>query len=208
MIRSSSAFGVAMPAYLTAALEDGNSDVFLAAVGHVAKARGMTAIAERAGLGRESLYKALAPGAKPRYETVLSGGSSAPRDTHVTTGTGQRRVVSARGEAAGIGRAIAVGSAHVVARAAYPNQKDAIDALVQQFAALPAPHLAAAEAHPASYVGNTNLPEVVVGALAQSEKERREQKRLREEKRKDWWWSLIERIGLLVVGALIGWLLP
>jgi len=57
--------------YLTAALEDPNPDVFLAAVGHVAKARGMSAIAERAGLGRESLYKAFAPGAKPRYDTVL-----------------------------------------------------------------------------------------------------------------------------------------
>jgi probable addiction module antidote protein len=57
--------------YLTAALEDDNPDVFLAAVGHVAKARGMSAIAERAGLGRESLYKALAPGAKPRHHTAL-----------------------------------------------------------------------------------------------------------------------------------------
>lgn len=57
--------------YLTAALADDNPDVFLAAVGHVAKARGMSAIAERAGVGRESLYKALAPGAKPRYDTVL-----------------------------------------------------------------------------------------------------------------------------------------
>jgi probable addiction module antidote protein len=57
--------------YLTAALEDSNPDVFLAAVGQVAKARGMGAIAEGAGLGRESLYKALTPGAKPRYDTVL-----------------------------------------------------------------------------------------------------------------------------------------
>jgi probable addiction module antidote protein len=57
--------------YLTAALEDDNPDVFLAAVGNVAKARGMSAVAERTGLGRESLYKALAPGAKPRYETVV-----------------------------------------------------------------------------------------------------------------------------------------
>jgi probable addiction module antidote protein len=57
--------------YLTAALEDPNPDVFLAAVGNVAKARGMSAIAENSGLGRESLYKALTPGAKPRYETVL-----------------------------------------------------------------------------------------------------------------------------------------
>jgi len=57
--------------YLTAALEDANPDVFLAAIGNVAKARGMSTIAQRSGLGRESLYKALAPGAKPRYDTVL-----------------------------------------------------------------------------------------------------------------------------------------
>ncbi len=57
--------------YLAAALEDENPEVFLAAIGHVAKARGMSAIAKSAGLGRESLYKAFAPGSKPRYETVL-----------------------------------------------------------------------------------------------------------------------------------------
>ncbi len=58
-------------AYRTAALEDDNPEVFLAAVGHVARAPGMSAIAGRAGLGRESLYKAFAQGAKPRYDTVL-----------------------------------------------------------------------------------------------------------------------------------------
>jgi probable addiction module antidote protein len=57
--------------YLTAALEDENPDVFLAALSDVAKARGMSAVAQSAGLGRESLYKALAPGAKPRYDTIL-----------------------------------------------------------------------------------------------------------------------------------------
>jgi probable addiction module antidote protein len=57
--------------YLTAALENGDPDVFLTAVGNVAKARGMTQIAQATGLGRESLYKALAPGAKPKYDTVL-----------------------------------------------------------------------------------------------------------------------------------------
>jgi probable addiction module antidote protein len=57
--------------FLTAALEDPNPDVFLSAVGKVAKARGMTEIAEQTGLGRESLYKALSPGSKPRYDTVL-----------------------------------------------------------------------------------------------------------------------------------------
>ncbi len=57
--------------YLTAALEDENPDVFLAAIGDVAKARGMSAVAQSSGLGRESLYKALAPGAKPRYDTII-----------------------------------------------------------------------------------------------------------------------------------------
>jgi len=57
--------------YLAAALEDQNPEVFLAALGHVAKARGMTFVAQDTGLGRESLYKALAPGAKPRYDNVM-----------------------------------------------------------------------------------------------------------------------------------------
>ena len=56
--------------YLAAALENPDPDVFLAAVADVAKARGMTAIAAGAGLGRESLYKALRPGAHPRFDTV------------------------------------------------------------------------------------------------------------------------------------------
>jgi probable addiction module antidote protein len=60
-----------MAEYLNAALEDPNPDVFLAAVRDVAKARGMAQLAKDAGLGRESLYKALAPGAKPRYDTIL-----------------------------------------------------------------------------------------------------------------------------------------
>ena len=57
--------------YLTAALEDPNPDVFLTALRDVARARGMTQLAKDSGLGRESLYKALSPGAKPRYDTVL-----------------------------------------------------------------------------------------------------------------------------------------
>lgn len=60
-----------MAAYLSAALEDENPDVFLTAVRDVARARGMAQLAQDAGLGRESLYKALSPGAKPRYDTVL-----------------------------------------------------------------------------------------------------------------------------------------
>jgi len=56
--------------YLAVALEDPDSDAFLAAVCDVAKARGMADVAANAGLGRESLYKALRPGAHPRFDTV------------------------------------------------------------------------------------------------------------------------------------------
>jgi probable addiction module antidote protein len=61
----------AIAAYLTAALEDDDPDMFLIAVKEVARSRGMSQLAKETGLGRESLYKALAPGAKPRYDTVL-----------------------------------------------------------------------------------------------------------------------------------------
>lgn len=57
--------------YLTQVLNDGNSDELLEAIGNIAKAKGMAQIAKDTGLGRESLYKAFAPGAKPRFETIL-----------------------------------------------------------------------------------------------------------------------------------------
>ena len=56
--------------YLTAALENPDPDAFLIAVRDVAKARGIAKVAADAGLGRESLYKALRPGAQPRFDTV------------------------------------------------------------------------------------------------------------------------------------------
>jgi len=56
--------------YLAAALENPDPDAFLAAVRDVAKARGISAVAESAGLGRESLYKTLKPGAQPRFDTI------------------------------------------------------------------------------------------------------------------------------------------
>jgi probable addiction module antidote protein len=61
----------AIAAYLTQVLADGDTDELIRAVGHVARARGMAQIARDSGLGRESLYKALAPGAKPRADTLL-----------------------------------------------------------------------------------------------------------------------------------------
>jgi probable addiction module antidote protein len=61
----------AIAEYITAVLETGDADLLLLALGDVARARGMAQVAKDAGLGRESLYKALAPGAKPRFDTVL-----------------------------------------------------------------------------------------------------------------------------------------
>jgi len=61
----------AIAKYMTAVLEANDSDLLLAALGDVARARGMSQVAKDAGLGRENLYKALAPGAKPRFDTVL-----------------------------------------------------------------------------------------------------------------------------------------
>lgn len=56
--------------YLKAALEDPDPNAFLVAVRDIAKARGISTVAKDAGLGRESLYKTLKPGAQPRFETV------------------------------------------------------------------------------------------------------------------------------------------
>lgn len=61
----------AISEYLSQVLEDGDSDELIRALGYIAKARGMAQLAKDTGLGRESLYKALAPGAKPRCDTVL-----------------------------------------------------------------------------------------------------------------------------------------
>jgi probable addiction module antidote protein len=61
----------AIAEYMTAILETDDPDLLLLALGDVARARGMAQVAKDSGLGRESLYKALAPGAKPRFDTVL-----------------------------------------------------------------------------------------------------------------------------------------
>ncbi len=61
----------AIAEYLSQVLEDGDSDEFLEALGHIAKAKSMSQIAKDTGLGRESLYKTFLPGAKPRFETVM-----------------------------------------------------------------------------------------------------------------------------------------
>jgi probable addiction module antidote protein len=62
---------VAVAEYMNAVLESGDTNLLILALGDIARARGMAQVAKDTGLGRESLYKALAPGAKPRFDTIL-----------------------------------------------------------------------------------------------------------------------------------------
>ena len=57
-------------AYLDAVLEDGDPDLLKAALGDIARAKGMSEIAEAAGMGRTNLYKALSPDGNPEFATV------------------------------------------------------------------------------------------------------------------------------------------
>jgi probable addiction module antidote protein len=57
-------------AYLTVVLEENDASALADALGTIARARGMREIAEAAGIGRESLYKALRAGASPRLDTI------------------------------------------------------------------------------------------------------------------------------------------
>ena len=60
-----------MVAYLEAALEENDPALVTAALGDIARAKGMTQVARDAGLGRESLYKALSPTGNPEFATIL-----------------------------------------------------------------------------------------------------------------------------------------
>ncbi len=60
-----------MAAYLEAALQEGDSALIAAALGDIARAKGMTQIARDAGLGRESLYKALSAEGNPEFSTIM-----------------------------------------------------------------------------------------------------------------------------------------
>ncbi len=57
--------------YLNTVLEDGDSSDLIIAIGHIAKSIGMTKIAEKTGMSRPSLYKALSDGSKPQFETIM-----------------------------------------------------------------------------------------------------------------------------------------
>lgn len=60
-----------MVLYLEAALEDGDPSLITAVLGDIARAKGMAQIAEKAGMGRTSLYKALSPDGHPEFATIL-----------------------------------------------------------------------------------------------------------------------------------------
>ena len=60
----------AIAAYLTDILEAGDPALLAAALGDIARARGMGEIAKASGITREALYKALRPGSAPRFDTV------------------------------------------------------------------------------------------------------------------------------------------
>ncbi|MGC4060137.1 MAG: putative addiction module antidote protein [Aquabacterium sp.] len=60
----------AVATYLTSMMEEGDAAQIAAALGDIARARGMSQIAEDSGIAREALYKALRPGAQPRFETI------------------------------------------------------------------------------------------------------------------------------------------
>ena len=74
-----------MAAYLDAALEDGDMGVILAALGDIARAKGMSQIATDAGLCRESLYKALTTTGNPEFATVLKVMRALGLQLHVHT---------------------------------------------------------------------------------------------------------------------------
>lgn len=75
----------AITEYLSQVLSDGDTDELIRAVGHVARAKGMARIAKDSGLGRASLYKALAPGAKPRFDTIIKVIRALGIELHATT---------------------------------------------------------------------------------------------------------------------------
>jgi len=75
----------AMAAYLDAALEEDDPALLAAALGDIARAKGMTQIARETGLGRESLYKALSPEGNPEFGTVQKVVRSLGLKLHVSS---------------------------------------------------------------------------------------------------------------------------
>ena len=74
-----------MAAYLEAAFEEGDPALVTAALGDIAKAKGMSQIARDAGLGRESLYKALSPSGNPEFATIMKVVAALGLQLHAST---------------------------------------------------------------------------------------------------------------------------
>jgi probable addiction module antidote protein len=74
-----------MAEYLEAAMEDGHPAIISAALGNIARAKGMTEIARKAGMGRVSLYKALSPDGNPEFATILKVVHALGLRLHATT---------------------------------------------------------------------------------------------------------------------------
>src|SRR5260370_19720527 len=77
-------------AYLEAVFEHGDAELISHALGAVARSKGMTEIARRTGLGRQSLYKALSPEGRPEFATVLKVGHALALKLTVAAGFGAR----------------------------------------------------------------------------------------------------------------------
>ncbi len=78
-----------MAAYLEAALEEEDPSLVAAALGDIARAKGMTQIARETGLGRESLYKALSPEGNPELATLLKVVRALGLRLHATAAHGE-----------------------------------------------------------------------------------------------------------------------
>ena len=74
-----------MANYLEAAIEDSDPALISAALGDIARAKGMSLVARKAGLGRESLYKALSPNGNPEFATILKVVKALGLRLHATT---------------------------------------------------------------------------------------------------------------------------
>ncbi len=76
-----------MVAYLEAALAEGDAALIAAALGDIARAKGMSQVASAAGLGRESLYKALSPSGNPEFATIMRVIGALGLQLHAATAT-------------------------------------------------------------------------------------------------------------------------
>lgn len=74
--------------YLNEVLEEGDDSEIITAIGNIAKAIGMTKIAEETGLSRPSLYKALSEGAKPQFGTIMKVLKAVGGQIHIYPTTG------------------------------------------------------------------------------------------------------------------------